>query len=179
MATSEDFCRPHARTSNWPLTEPIEIVDRLDPHIIDDPDPSAPLSNRASDQGRQLDFVVISTTPVDLMGRLSNPPKHLKHLVDESAHEAEAGSERRPQEPRPATTVATTMVSEEAGRLSNPAPRPVHNAASTHATSTRSPLIIKPGSRCGASPKPSAYTGTPLPPTSNNSASRHVKPDTK
>ena len=59
------------------------------------------------------------------MGRLSNPPEHLKDLVDKGAHRAEQGLKRRSRVAQPGVTAAMRMASEEAGRLSNPSPRPV------------------------------------------------------
>ena len=38
-----------------------------------------------SQRGAQQN-VVISTTPVDLMGRLSNPPETLEYVTDQGAH---------------------------------------------------------------------------------------------
>ena len=56
------------------------------------------------------------------MGRLSNLPEH---LVDKGVDNAEHGLKRRLQGPQTVATVATTMTSEESGRLSNPTPQPV------------------------------------------------------
>ena len=59
------------------------------------------------------------------MGRLSNPPKHLKHLVDGGLKNAKQGVRPRSRALNAIATVARPASSEETGRLSNPTPRPV------------------------------------------------------
>ena len=63
--------------------------------------------------------------PVDLMGRLSNPPEHLNHLVVSHIAGTTRGLKRRDSEPVGHPSAANCDVPEEPGRLSNPAPRPV------------------------------------------------------
>ncbi len=65
------------------------------------------------------------TTPVDLMGRLSNPPEQLKHLVERDAAKPKRDKKCPSLRPRVVATAATRASSEETGRLSNPTPRPV------------------------------------------------------
>ncbi len=59
------------------------------------------------------------------MGRLSNPPEHLKHLVDGGSKNAKQGSKPQSRALHAIATVARPASSEETGRLSNPTPRPV------------------------------------------------------
>ena len=69
--------------------------------------------------------VVFSTTPVDLIGRLSNPPEQMKYLVDKGAENARHGPKRRSPGSGAVAGVVGSVASEETGRLSNPALRPV------------------------------------------------------
>ena len=67
----------------------------------------------------------ISTTPVDLMGRLSNPPERLKQLVDRGAGKSRHGPKRPSRRPEAIAAVAAPTSPKEAGQLSNPGRRPV------------------------------------------------------
>jgi len=69
--------------------------------------------------GLRMDYLV------DLMGRLSNPPEHLKHLVDRGVEKSRHGPTRRSRRSGPVDAAASPATSEETGRLSNPALRPV------------------------------------------------------
>ena len=109
IALSTDTARSSTSTSQFAATSPGAA------------NPSAPLSNPPLTRAN----VVILTTPVDLMGRLSNPHEHLKHLAEQGAQIAKRGLKRRSQGPQAVATAATTTTSKETGRLSNPAPRPV------------------------------------------------------
>ena len=59
------------------------------------------------------------------MGRLSNPPEHLKHLLDRGTEIPPHNPKRRPRGPEGVTATAGPATSEETGRHSNPSPRPV------------------------------------------------------
>ena len=62
------------------------------------------------------------------MGRLSNPPEHLKHLVERCVETARVRLKRRSHRSHRsghALSAANGVTSEERGRLSNPTPRPV------------------------------------------------------
>ena len=59
------------------------------------------------------------------MGRLSNPPEHLKHLVKKGADTSQHDPKRHSPDSGAVTVAANPVTSEETGRLSNPTPRPV------------------------------------------------------
>ena len=59
------------------------------------------------------------------MGRLSNPPEHLKHLVERDVTGAARGAKHRSRGSGDIPAVARAVTAEETGRLSNPTPRPV------------------------------------------------------
>ena len=57
---------------------------------------------------------------MDLMGRLSNPPEHLKHLVKKGADTSRHDPKRHSPGSGAVTVAANPVTSEETGRLSNP-----------------------------------------------------------
>ena len=59
------------------------------------------------------------------MGRLSNPPEQLKHRVDRGVTGATRSPEHRSRGTGALPAASDLASSEETGRLSNPAPRPV------------------------------------------------------
>lgn len=93
------------------------------------PEPSSCLSNPARHLGRCRGSVVISTTRVDLAGRLSNPPEAVETLA--------AQGSASPEHPRRAThdtrnrdsEGAPGAVPDQRGRLSNPVQRHLSAAA--------------------------------------------------
>jgi len=59
------------------------------------------------------------------MGRLSNPPEHLKHLLERGVDKSRHDPKRRPPGSGAVAVAADSASSKETGRLSNPTPRPV------------------------------------------------------
>jgi len=66
--------------------------------------------------------VVVLTTVVDLMGRLSNPSEHLKHLVDRGSGESGHGPKRRSRGSGAVAAAADPASSEERDGFQTPLP---------------------------------------------------------
>jgi len=81
--------------------------------------PSGTLSNPRLTWGD----VVIFTTPVDLMGRLSNPPETLENLADQGCYGSSSTRPESPKSLKPSSGSPGSGYSNNKGRLSNPVQR--------------------------------------------------------
>ena len=105
------------------------------------------------------------------MGRLSNPSEHLKRLVDRGVEKTKRGPKHCSEGSEGTFSAADRAASEEAGRLSNPTPRPVQRrlqASEVDLIAAEYPA----GQSLRAIATPSASTTTPSPRTCSNSEYR-------
>ena len=72
------------------------------------------------DQGKQAEFVVFSTTSVDLWGRLSNPPEVVESLTGQRSQASRRSRKAAGDTSNRASVCFAQAPPEEKGRLSNP-----------------------------------------------------------